>query len=70
MNEFQIQINTKMANVERLSGIVKATCINKAAAVAVIEQFTVVKDSVAHGKTVYLYVLGSFIVNKDTAKYY
>ena len=38
-----------MANAERLSGIVKTTGINKAAVVTVIQQFAVVKDSIAHG---------------------
>lgn len=59
-----------MANAERLSGIVKTTDINKAAVVTVIEQFAVVKDSIAHGENVYLYGLESLIVKEDTAKYY
>lgn len=52
-----------MTKAEIASEIAKTTGIDKAAVVAVIEQFmNVVKDSPAHGENVYLHGFSSFIV--------
>lgn len=58
-----------MTKAEIANEIAKATGIDKAAVVTVIEQFmTVVKDSLAHGENVYLRGFGSFIVKTRAEK--
>ena len=58
-----------MTKAEIATEIAKATGIDKASVVAVIEQFmTTVKDSLAHGDNVYLRGFGSFIVKKRAEK--
>ena len=58
-----------MTKAEIASEISKTTGIDKAAVVAVIEQFmTVVKDSLAHGENVYLRGFGSFIIKTRAEK--
>ena len=58
-----------MTKAEIVTEIAKATGIEKAAVVTVIEQFmTVVKDSLAHGENVYLRGFGSFVVKQRAEK--
>lgn len=58
-----------MTKAEIASEISKTTGIDKAAVVAVIEQFmNVVKDSLAHGENVYLRGFGSFIIKTRAEK--
>lgn len=58
-----------MIKAEIASEIAKATGIDKATVVTIIEQFmTVVKDSLAHGENVYLRGFGSFIVKQRAEK--
>ena len=54
-----------MTKAEIANEVAKSTGIDKAAAVAVIEQFmTVVKDSLSRGENVYLRGFGSFIIKR------
>lgn len=58
-----------MTKADIVSEIAKTTDIDKAAVLAVVEQFmTVVKDSLAHGENVYLRGFGSFIVKQRAEK--
>ena len=58
-----------MTKAEIATEIAKATGIDKATVVNVIEQLmTVVKDTLAHGENVYLRGFGSFTVKKRAAK--
>lgn len=58
-----------MTKAEIASEIAKATGIDKADVVTVIEQFmSVVKDSLAHDENVYLRGFGSFIVKRRAEK--
>ena len=58
-----------MTKAEIATEIAKATGIDKATVVNVIEQFmVVVKDSLAHGENVYLRGFGSFIVKQRAEK--
>lgn len=58
-----------MTKAEISTEIAKATGIDKATVVNVIEQFmTVVKDSLAHGENVYLRGFGSVIVKQRAEK--
>lgn len=58
-----------MTKAEIATEIAKATGIDKASVVTVIEQFmAVVKDSLAHGENVYLRGFGSFILKERAEK--
>lgn len=58
-----------MTKADIVSEIAKTTGIDKAAVLAVVEQFmTVVKDSLARGENVYLRGFGSFIVKQRAEK--
>lgn len=58
-----------MTKAEIATEIAKATGIDKATVVNVIEQFmAVVKDSLAYGENVYLRGFGSFIVKQRAEK--
>ena len=58
-----------MTKAEIANEVAKSTGIDKAAAVAVIEQFmTVVKDSLSRGENVYLRGFGSFIIKRRAEK--
>lgn len=58
-----------MTKAEIVGEIAKATGIDKAAVLSVVEQFMiVVKDSLAHGKNVYLRGFGSFIIKQRAEK--
>lgn len=58
-----------MTKADIATEIAKATGIDKATVVNVIEQFmTVVKESLAHGENVYLRGFGSFIVKQRAEK--
>ena len=58
-----------MTKAEIVNEIAKATGIDKASVLAVVEQFmVVVKDSLAHGENVYLRGFGSFIVKTRSEK--
>lgn len=58
-----------MTKAEIATEIAKATGIDKATVVNVIEQFmTVVKDSLTHGENVYLRGFGSFILKQRAEK--
>ena len=58
-----------MTKAEIATEIARATGIDKAAVLSVVEQFmTVVKDSLAHGENVYLRGFGSFIVKQRAEK--
>ena len=58
-----------MTKAEIANEVAKSTGRDKAAAVAVIEQFmTVVKDSLSRGENVYLRGFGSFIIKRRAEK--
>lgn len=58
-----------MTKAEIVTEISKATGIDKASVLSVVEQFkTVVKESLAHGENVYLRGFGSFIVKRRADK--
>lgn len=58
-----------MTKAEIATEIAKATGLDKAGVVTVIERFMeVVKDSLAHGENVYLRGFGSFIVKERAEK--
>ena len=58
-----------MTKADIVGEIAKTTGIDKDAVLTVVEQFmTVVKDSLAHGKNVYLRGFGSFIIKQRAEK--
>lgn len=58
-----------MTKADIVNEIARATGIDRAAVLSVVEQFmTVVKDSLAHGENVYLRGFGSFIVKTRAEK--
>ena len=58
-----------MTKAEIVSDIARATGVDKAAVLSVIEQFmTTVKDSLSHGENVYLRGFGSFTIKKRAEK--
>lgn len=58
-----------MTKADIVNEIARTTGIDKAAVLSVVEQFmTVVKDSLVHGKNVYLRGFGSFIVKTRAEK--
>lgn len=58
-----------MTKADIVNEIAKTTGIDKAAVLAVVEQFmTAVKDSLAYGENVYLRGFGSFIVKQRAEK--
>lgn len=67
---YQFQDNTdNMTKADIVNEIARATGIDRAAVLSVVEQFmTVVKDSLAHGENVYLRGFGSFIVKTRAEK--
>lgn len=58
-----------MTKADIANEIARATGIDRAAVLSVVEQFmTVVKDSLTHGENVYLRGFGSFIVKTRAEK--